>query len=120
MKFLADMGISMTVVQTLRQWGYDAVHLREEGLQRLPDPDILEKARQEDRIVLTFDLDFGDLLAVSADVAPSVVIFRLKNTVPAFVSARLLSVISECGEELVTGAIVTVENNRYRVRRLPI
>ena len=31
MKFLADMGVSMTVIQTLRQNGYDAVHLREEG-----------------------------------------------------------------------------------------
>ena len=45
MKFLADMGVSMTVVQRLRESGYDAIHLREEGLQRLPDPDILEKAR---------------------------------------------------------------------------
>nr|WP_275994480.1 DUF5615 family PIN-like protein [Argonema antarcticum] len=117
---MADMGVSPLTVQALRQQGYNAVHLNEQGLDRLPDPDILEKARQEDRIVLTFDLDFGDLLAVSADVAPSVVIFRLKNTVPGFVSARLLLVISECGEDLATGAIVTVENNRYRVRRLPI
>ncbi len=120
MKFLADMGVSPLTVQALRQQGYNAVHLNEQGLDRLADSEILEKARQEDRIVLTFDLDFGDLLAVSADVAPSVVIFRLKNTVPAFVSARLLLVISECGEDLANGAIVTVENNRYRVRKLPI
>lgn len=120
MKFLGDMGVSPLAVQALRQQGYDAVHLVEEGLERLPDPDILEKARQEERIILTFDLDFGELLAVSSNPLPSVIIFRLQNTLPSFVSARLLLVISECGENLETGAIVTVEDSRYRLRRLPI
>lgn len=47
MRFLADVGISMSTVCTLWQQGYDIVHLREEGLQRLPDPEIMEKARAE-------------------------------------------------------------------------
>jgi predicted nuclease of predicted toxin-antitoxin system len=51
MKFLADMGVSMTVVRNLREAGYEAIHLREEGLQRLPDPEIVEKAKQEERII---------------------------------------------------------------------
>jgi predicted nuclease of predicted toxin-antitoxin system len=119
-KFLADMGVSMTVVRNLREAGYEAIHLREEGLQRLPDPEILEKARQEERIVLTFDLDFGDLLAASSALLPSVIIFRLQNTLPSFASARLLEVLSECSEDLETGAIVMIEDGRYRLRRLPI
>ncbi|GET43516.1 DUF5615 family PIN-like protein [Microseira wollei] len=120
MKFLADMGVSMTVIRTLRQNGYDAVHLREQGLQRLADAEIVLKARLEERIVLTFDLDFGDILAASADVLPSVIIFRLQNTMPSFVASRLLEVLSECGQDLTTGAILTVQDNRYRLRRLPI
>jgi predicted nuclease of predicted toxin-antitoxin system len=52
-KFLADMGVSMRTVTWLRQKGYDAVHLREEGLQRLPDHQIMGKAVDEKRIVLT-------------------------------------------------------------------
>jgi predicted nuclease of predicted toxin-antitoxin system len=120
MKFLADMGVSPVTVLELRQQGYNAVHLNEQGLERLPDSEILEKARQEQRIVLTFDLDFGELLAISSESLPSVIIFRLQTTIPVFVSARLLAVLSECSEDLETGAIVTVEDNRYRVRRLPI
>lgn len=81
---------------------------------------ILEKARLEGRIVLTFDLDFGDLLAASGDALPSVIIFRLQNTTPNFVSARLLQVLAECSQDLATGAIITVQDNRYRLRRLPI
>ncbi len=45
MKLLADVGISIGTMRTLRQQGYDIVHLREKGLQRLPDPEIMEKAR---------------------------------------------------------------------------
>ncbi len=47
MKFLADMGISQSTVHWLRQLGYNAVHLREQGLQRLPDAEIVKKARTE-------------------------------------------------------------------------
>lgn len=41
LRFLADMGVSWRVVEWLRSQGYDAKHLREEGLERLFDPDIL-------------------------------------------------------------------------------
>lgn len=49
MKFLADAGISMRTVQALRDSGYDVVHLREQGLQRLPDHEIMRKAADEVR-----------------------------------------------------------------------
>jgi predicted nuclease of predicted toxin-antitoxin system len=119
-KFLADMGVSPLTVQALRQRGYDAVHLMDERLERLPDPQIMVKAVQEKRIVLTFDLDFGDLLAASADILPSVIIFRLKTPIPAITTERLLVALSEFESALMTGAILTVEDKRYRLRRLPI
>jgi predicted nuclease of predicted toxin-antitoxin system len=81
-KFLADMGVSLTTVEALRAAGHDAIHLRDEGLIRLPDPGIVAKALAESRIVLTFDLDFGDILAIARSEAPSVVIFRLRNQHP--------------------------------------
>jgi len=65
------MGVSITTVQALRAAAHDAVRLREEGLIRLPDPAIVAKAAQEQRVVLTFDLDFGDILAVARIEAPN-------------------------------------------------
>jgi predicted nuclease of predicted toxin-antitoxin system len=53
MRFLADMGVSIRVVEWLRNAGHDVVHLREQGLQRLPNGDIFQKAHAEQRIVRT-------------------------------------------------------------------
>jgi predicted nuclease of predicted toxin-antitoxin system len=63
MKFLANMGISPHVVEWLLTNGHDAVHLHTLGLDRATDNEVLQKARQEDRVLITHDLDFGELLA---------------------------------------------------------
>jgi predicted nuclease of predicted toxin-antitoxin system len=120
MKFLGDMGVSPLTIQMLRQEGHDAIHLYEQQLERLPDSLILEKAKKEQRIILTFDLDFGDLLVINRDKLPSVIIFRLQNAHPKIVNARLLLLIAECSQDLNAGAITIVDDTRYRLRRLPI
>ncbi len=119
MKCLVDVGVSRTTVQVLRGQGHEVLSLIEEHLERLSDAEILQKARQEACIVVTFDLDFADLLALGAHTLPSVIIFRLYNQTPPSVTPRLLQVLEECGKDLVAGAIVTVEDSRYRLRRLP-
>ena len=120
MKFLADMGVSMSTIASLREAGHESIHLRDEGLFKMEDAGILDKARSESRIVLTFDLDFGDLLAASGERLPSVIIFRLRNQTPGAVRPRLFEILSECETDLEAGTIIIVEETRYRVRRLPI
>ena len=114
------MGVSIEVVRWLRSDGHDAVHLREESLQRLADPEVFRKSIEEERILLTFDLDFGEIAALSRGIPGKIIVFRLRNTRTATVIARLSSVISHCRAELDSGAVVTVEDARYRVRLLPI
>ena len=82
MRFLSDMGISPKTVTFLQNFGYDAIHLHEMGLDKLPDSDILEKSVNEGSILLTHDLDFGELLSRSGAKMPSVIIFRLRNMSP--------------------------------------
>jgi predicted nuclease of predicted toxin-antitoxin system len=120
MRFLADMGVSQLVVEWLRANGHESVHLRDEGLQRLPNGEIFQKAGREQRIVLTFDLDFGEILAGSRGQIVSVVLFRLRNTRTNFVIQRLDEVLNLSSAELSRWAIVIVEDGRHRVRSLPI
>ncbi len=120
MKFLADMGISPITVNFLYNLGYDAIHLHTLGLDQLPDSAILEKARFEDRIILTHDLDFGELTAASGASLPSVIVFRLRNMQPGYVNGYLHSIILQYAKVLENGAIISVTEGLIRVRNLPI
>lgn len=117
MRFLADMGIAQRIVEWLRTEEHEAVHLREEGLQRMPNGEIFKKAASEGRIILTFDLDFGEIVALSSDRRVSVILFRLHNTRTPHVIDRLRKVLKDAGQALEQGAIVVVEESRHRARR---
>ncbi len=120
MRLLLDMGLSPRTGDFLRRLGHDAVHLRDEGLGRLPDPLIVKKAAEEDRIVVTFDLDFSRILALQRIAQPSVILFRLQKFTTDQVNQRLSNVLTDHDAELEAGAIVVVDPDRTRTRLLPI
>ena len=120
MQLLADMGIGLDVVHGLRARGDEAVHLVEEHLQRITDDEILAKAVRERRIILTHDLDFSRLVAVSGASLPSVITFRLSDMRPAHVLARLSSVLVSAEQELGQGVMITITDWTVRLRSLPV
>jgi predicted nuclease of predicted toxin-antitoxin system len=120
MKFIADMGISPKSVVFLKDFGFEAFHLNDLGLRKLPDSEILAKARKENFIVLTHDLDFGDLLAASGDKLPSVITFRLRNMKAENVNSYLRTILSLYRTDLERGLIISVSERSIRVRELPI
>lgn len=76
------------------------IHLREEGLHRATDAEIVKKAIKERRAILTCDLDFGDLMASSGEICLSIIIFRLQNERPENVNRRLEQVLKESSDAL--------------------
>jgi predicted nuclease of predicted toxin-antitoxin system len=120
MRFLADMGVSQRVVTWLHEQGHDAIYLRDEGLQRLANGDIFTKAFRESRIILTWGLDFTEIVALSKTSTVSAVVFRLMNTRSDHVIARLARVLAVSAQDLQEGAIIAVEEGRHRVRLLPL
>jgi predicted nuclease of predicted toxin-antitoxin system len=120
MKFLADMGLAHSTVAFLRAQGHDAIHLRDQGLQRLEDDEIVEKAGEEGRVILTHDLDFGRIVAVSRASVPSVITFRLDDMRPVQVNRYLTEVLAQFAGELEAGALVSVNERGIRARSLPI
>jgi predicted nuclease of predicted toxin-antitoxin system len=119
MRFLADAGVSPKTVDFLKQLGHDAVHVRTVGLARAADAELIDRARTDSSVVVTFDLDFGDILALGILDKPSVIIFRLTDERADSVNRHLATVLSERLSELESGALILVEDARYRVRRLP-
>ena len=70
------MPLSPAVARWPGSQSHDAVHAAELGLQRAPDTDIIDRARQEGRTVVTADLDYPRLLALDQAAEPSLILFR--------------------------------------------
>lgn len=120
MRFLADAGISPQTVAYLGTLNHETEHIRALGLNMATDREVLAYARTQNQVVLTFDLDFGEILAAADVRAPRVMIFRLSDQRPAVVNRRLELVLVHCFDQLEAGALVVVEDDRYRLRKLPI
>ena len=103
----------------LRSEGHDAIHLRDLRLASLPDREVFARAAEDGRIVVTFDLDFGEIVGLIGAKGPGVVLLRLRLARQHHLRGRLRIAIAEAAEALLAGAIVVVEDTRIRIRRMP-
>ena len=121
MRFLVDQCLSPEFARKLSDAGHDVVHLRELGLERAPDPEVLDVARSQGRVLVSADTDFGTLLARSSATGPSVVMFRrATGRRPAAQAVLLIDNLPAISEALETGSVVVLEETRLRLRRLPL
>ena len=119
MNILIDMNLSPRWCEVLRTHGHDARHWSQVGDVRAADEVILAWARANGFVVLTSDLDFGDLLALTRMEGPSVAQLRMRSTLPSRVGALVVTALEHCAQDLAAGALVTIEDHRVRIRELP-
>ncbi len=120
MKLLLDQGTPRSAASILREAGLDTIHTGEIGLAEADDAEILHKATLEDSVVVTLDADFHALLALSQAQKPSVIRIRVEGLRSEDLSLLVQYVISQCGDDLEAGAIISVNQFQIRVRRLPV
>src|SRR5580692_8470870 len=94
------MGISGSIATWLKSQGHDAVHLNDEKLHSLSDKLIIEKAINEKRIILTADMDFGQLLALNKSQQASVIQFRTSDFTPANIKNKLQLLFEQFSDQL--------------------
>lgn len=120
MKLLVDMNLGPAWVEFLASHGHDAVHWSTVGDPRAPDVALVSWARTEGSVILTADLDFAAILALTGATGPSVVLLRVQDTFPEGIGVLVVQQLAAHASALEAGAIVTVDTAAGRVRILPI
>jgi predicted nuclease of predicted toxin-antitoxin system len=120
MKFLIDMNLSPRWVGFLVECGFEAVHWSKVGAPGAPDSEVMRWAADNAYIVVTSDLGFATILAASQIRQPSVIQIRSGSLSPESIGGALLAAIRQAGPELQSGALLSVDAVRGRVRILPL
>ncbi len=117
MKFIIDNALSPKLSTSLQELGYDAVHVRDYGMKNESDEMIFDRACNENRIILTTDMDFGKITAKRKSQLTSVILFR---KLPFYSYQKLLELLilnfPTIQEPLEKVSIVVIEERRIRIR----
>jgi predicted nuclease of predicted toxin-antitoxin system len=117
MRVLANENFPGPVVTSLRSLGHDVAWVKE-IMQGASDPEVLRRAQNERRVLVTFDKDFGELAYRAGLPADSgVVLFRLGGSSPDDDNARAVAALTSRDDW--GGCFAVVLDDRIRVRALP-
>lgn len=105
-KFLADENVPIKAVETLRQKGIDIVPVVEIS-SGLSDKEVIEVANRQDRVILTFDTDFGKMAFRERLKVKGIVLLRFIPSTPQHIVERILYLL---------GAGIPLENCLLVVR----
>jgi predicted nuclease of predicted toxin-antitoxin system len=120
MKILIDMNLSPDWVNYFAASGMEAIHWSRIGSAQAKDTEIMEYALVNRLVVFTHDLDFGAILAATQADAPSVLQVRTQETFANVIGDVVMAAIAKFREELESGALVSIDMQRSKVRILPI
>jgi predicted nuclease of predicted toxin-antitoxin system len=119
-KIIIDMNLPPRWVSVLKAKGWDAVHWSSIGSPGAADAEILRYAKDGGYAVLTHDLDFGAMLAVTGGNAPSVIQVRTQDVFPEAIGPLVWAALKQFKVEIEKGVLISVDENRSRARLLPL
>ena len=120
MKVLLDMNIPLKYEALLAERGIIPLRWSDVGSPSAADTEIMAYARENNYIVLTYDLDFSTILSVTRELKPSVAqirasIFHAEQAVDLITTA-----LFQNSAEMEKGAILSIDLKKARLRLLPL
>jgi predicted nuclease of predicted toxin-antitoxin system len=115
-KFLLDENLSPLHTGTLRSLGHDAVSVVELGLSGANDSVVRDAAIKQERILVTLDADFANVLRFPPAGTPGVVRFRIHPATEEAIEAALRLTIPRLAQMSLAGKLVVVDERKIRIR----
>ena len=119
MKFLFDQSADFRLIPHLNKLGHDVQAVSRNYPPGLPDEDVLEIARIEQRILVVADRDFGELIFHQRLPHAGVIFFRLPGAKLQTKIDQLNAVLAEHTDDLVRGKFLVVTPGRIRIAGRP-
>ena len=116
MKIKLDENMPLALAELLRFHGHDVSTVPEEHLSGAEDSVIVERATKEDRLLITFDLDFGDIRSYPIATHSGVVIFRLKDQRWAVLKNLVERLLASGQIDRLGPGLAIVDEDRIRIR----
>lgn len=117
MRFLLDQDVFALTARFLVDAGHDVVLVAQIGLSQASDEEILKTAQKQQRILVTRDRDYGNLVFVRA-IGAGVIYLRVLPSTTNAVHTELARILQTYSEVELTGAFVVVEPDGHRLRKL--
>lgn len=120
MQFLVDENMALSYAKTLRSLSYKAVHVSEVGLTSTIDDEIVVYAHENGYAIITFDLDFTRIVALSQKSFPSIITFRLGEINVSEFEELIRIYLPDLINDIVNGVLITIDSQGVRIKKLPI
>jgi len=120
MKILVDMNLSPKWAKFLTENGIEAIHWSSVGLPDTPDTEIITYAQTHNFTIMTNDLDFGFILAITHNKKPSVIQMRTGALGHARIGNVVISAINQFAADIDQGVLITIDIRKTRVTLLPL
>ena len=115
-KFLTDENISASLVKAIRKNGYDVKDIKEEKLFGTKDNEILKIANKENRIVLTHDKDFANLLNSPLTSHKGVILLRFVNQSPKNVINHFIPLLNSELKDKFKNKLVIISEDFVKIK----
>lgn len=115
LKFLTDENISPSLVKALRVRKHDVKDIKEEELFGTGDIEILKLAYKENRVIITHDKDFANLLSYSLVKHKGVILLRFLNQSPSNVIKTFVPVLGQLKESKIRDSLVIVSEDYVKI-----
>jgi predicted nuclease of predicted toxin-antitoxin system len=116
MKLLLDQDVYGSTVKFLTEAGYELLTVAQLDMSQAPDEEVLKIAQAQNRILITRDRDYGNLIFVKG-LGSGVIYLRMQPNTLMAVHSELLRVLAMYTEPDLIGAFVVVEADKHRFRR---